>query len=363
MALRQGSLEDLGVSFDFWKGCRVLVTGHTGFKGAWLSLWLEKLGAELVGLALETDSTAAYAGLQPSIESHLVDLRDADRVSSLVQRTDPHVIFHLAAQSLVRESYRDPRSTYEVNVIGTLNLLRTVSPESSVKAVIVTTTDKVYRNLEAGRPFVEDDPLGGFDPYSSSKACVEILVESWRKSFLRDRSVALHTARSGNVIGGGDGAADRLIPDAFRALRSGEPLVLRYPEAVRPWQFVLEPLSGYLALAEAAIREPASLPSSFNFGPPSDSWVPVAAVIDRLFALWGWGAWQPSQETNPAESSILKLDSARAETVLGWRNRLDLDTALSWTVEWQRAYADGKDVRELSLDQIDRYERTVSGAG
>lgn len=345
------------MSSGFWKDKQVLVTGHTGFKGAWLSLWLEMLGARVVGLGLEPESSeGAYEQLRPSVESHLIDLRDGKEVSRLVEEVDPHVIFHLAAQSLVRESYTDPRSTYEVNVLGTLQLLSSMSRAPSLRAVVVTTTDKVYRNTESGRPFLEDDPLGGLDPYSSSKACVELLVEAWRKSFLDDSDVALVTARAGNVIGGGDHARDRLIPDAFRALADGGTLVLRYPRAVRPWQFVLEPLSGYLALAEAAVGS-GELPGAFNFGPPPESWLPVSEVTDRLFSLWGSGTWEASGGSEPKESLVLKLDSTRAKNVLGWQSQLDLENALGWTVEWRKLQVAEGDLRALSVEQIRRFER------
>lgn len=346
------------MSADFWKDRRVLVTGHTGFKGAWLSLWLEMLGARVAGLALEAEAhEGAYPQLRPLMESHLVDLRDRDGVGRVVQEFDPEVIFHLAARSLVRESYRDPRSTYEVNVLGTLHLLDSLSRAPSLRSLVVTTTDKVYRNNETGRSFVESDPLGGLDPYSSSKACVELLVETWRKSFLAESEVVVLTARAGNVIGGGDHAPDRLIPDAFRALERDEPLFLRYPGAIRPWQFVLEPLAGYLALAERATTGTRALPGAFNFGSDAASWLPVSQVVDRLFSLWGSGFWKASDAEHPAESFLLKLDSSLAHEILGWDSKLDLETSLKWTVEWRKKQLEGADLRALSIEQIERFQR------
>lgn len=353
MAVRKSPLEDVGVEQPFWTGKRVLVTGHTGFKGAWLCLWLEKLGAEVTGFALpSTGPETAYEALRPSLDSRIGDIRDSEAVADIVQQSDPQVVFHLAAHSLVRPSYKDPATTYEVNVLGTLNLLKACLAAASLEAVVVVTTDKVYRNTEEGEPFEERDPLGGLDPYSSSKACVEILTESWRQSFLSTSEVKVTTARAGNVIGGGDWGEDRLIPDTFRALRSGVPVLLRYPDAVRPWQFVLDPLCGYLLLAQ---RREASGPASFNFGPASSSESSASDVVEKVLTMWGSGGWQLAEGSHDAESQMLRLNPALARKVLAWETLLDLDAALEWTVAWHRHQTNGGDMRSFSLAQIERY--------
>lgn len=353
MALWQSPLENVGLDRAFWVGKRVLVTGHTGFKGAWLCLWLESLGAEVIGFSLApTGPETAFEALRPDLDSHIADIRDRQEVERVVHDADPEVIFHLAAQSLVRLSYEEPVYTYEVNVIGTLHLLQACLAASSLQAVVVATTDKVYRNTEAGKPFVESDPLGGFDPYSSSKACVEILAESARRSFLPESKIRLSTARAGNVIGGGDWGEDRLIPDLLRALRVDELVPLRYPDSVRPWQFVLDPLFGYLLLAQ---RQDAGPPFSFNFGPSPLSEASVSDVAERVISMWGSGGWRLAQGTHVSESRILRLDPALARETLHWETQLDLDRALEWTVAWHKHQVAGGDMRSFSLDQIDAY--------
>lgn len=340
----------------------MLVTGHTGFKGAWLTLWLQHLGAEVSGLALPPDHPeAAFGALSPwpNLVSHVIDVRDAGGVAEAMRASEPEIVFHLAAQALVHRGYADPVGTYSVNVLGTAHVLEAIRAIPSVRAAVVVTSDKVYVNDGREVPFREDDPLGGSDPYSGSKACTELMVETWRRSFGSDAMLA--TARAGNVIGGGDAGSDRLLVDARLALEAGRPLILRRPDATRPWQFVLEPLLGYVLLAERMVTDPRGAPEALNFGPDPGSCVPVREVVERLFSLWGDGAWEPASDGQVSEASSLALDASRAEQLLGWRSRLDIDAVLEWTVAWWRCQARGGDMRALALDQIASYEKLVQG--
>lgn len=342
---------------SFWSGRRVLVTGHTGFKGAWLSLWLERLGAQVSGLALSPESPdGAFTALTPwpSLDSHVADLRDLGAVLRVIESAPPDVVFHLAAQSLVRRGWADPASTYAVNVLGTAYLLEAVSQVGSVQAVVVATSDKVYANPGTGVPFRESSPLGGSDPYSASKAAAEHVVDAWR---VGNPKVPVATVRAGNVIGGGDVAEDRLLPDAWRALLADEELVLRHPEATRPWQFVLEPLDGYLRVAESLILDPTASPHAVNFGPsPSACW-PVSRIAEAVLAAWGGGHWVDGQQSvDLPEAPTLSLDATLATRTLGWHPRLELETAISWTVEWWRAASTGAPLRTLAVAQVAAYE-------
>jgi CDP-glucose 4,6-dehydratase len=343
----------------FWAGRRVLVTGHTGFKGAWLTLWLQQLGAEVAGFALAPDddrSTFPALGPWPGLHSIIGDLRDPNAVAAAVRETEPEVVFHLAAQALVRRGYAEPFDTYHVNVVGTANLLEQLRRAPSVRAVVVVTSDKVYANTGAARPFAEGDPLGGSDPYSASKALAELLVEGWRAGLGDAPQLAVSTARAGNVIGGGDRGAERLLPDAWRALERGAPLRLRYPEATRPWQFVLDPLHGYILLAERLVCDPSHAPEAVNFGPDDGSSTTVREVVERLFRVAGAGRWEPADEPAPPEARSLALDSALARRVLGWTARVPLDAALEWTAMWWRARERGEDLRALALYQLAAYD-------
>jgi len=350
------------VTPHWWRGRRVVVTGHTGFKGAWLSLWLNQLGAKVSGLSLAPDDpAAAFATLHPETgpDAKSVDLCDRAAVARRIAEADPQVIFHLGAQALVRRAYSDPVGTWAANVMGTANVLEAARVAPSLQAVVVVTSDKVYANTGEQRPFTEDDRLGGCDPYSSSKAGAELVVASWRHSFFTDGPVGLATARAGNVIGGGDRGEDRLLPDVWRALHAGEPVLLRYPQAIRPWQFVLEPLLGYLLFAErlaTGAREPVAL----NFGPDVAGCLPVGDVVERVFELWGSGQWELIGEPQPPEASTLRLDAGLATATLGWQPRLDLHTALAWTVEWWKASAAGSDLSQLACAQIEAYRRLVA---
>jgi len=345
------------VSHEFWRGRRVLITGHTGFKGGWLWLWLRAMGAHVTGYALAPPSSPNLWEIVGNGGTSIIgDVRDADRVREAARRADPQVVFHLAAQALVRESYRDPLGTYGTNVLGTGSVLQACRELSSLDCIVVVTSDKVYENDGAGRPFREEDRLGGHDPYSNSKACTELLAGSFRDSFFRD-GPPIATARAGNVIGGGDWSADRLIPDCVRALAAGTPVVLRYPAAVRPWQHVLEPLSGYLELAQALVRAPAGVPRAVNFGPDAASFRAVHEVVDGFSARFGGNpGWKQDPSDNPPEAPALTLSSALAERSLGWRPRLEIGEALAWTADWYRAFAAGENMVSFSQTQIARYE-------
>jgi CDP-glucose 4,6-dehydratase len=346
---------------DFWTGRRVLVTGHTGFKGAWLSLWLQALGADVTGLAPgppTQPSLYELARVGPRMrEECAADVRDADAVRDGLRRSAPEIVLHLAAQPMVRRSLRDPAMTYEVNVMGTVNVLEAVRRAGEeVRAVVVVTSDKCYENpgVESKR-FVESDPLGGDDPYSSSKACAELVTASYRRSLFADRgSPRVASARAGNVIGGGDWGEDRLLPDAVRAVESAKPLRVRNPQAVRPWQHVLNPVSGYLQLAEALWQGGGA--RAWNFGPPEQDVRTVGWMVERLGVLWdGALGWEIDAGPNPPEAGHLALDSGDAERLLGWRAAWRLEDALERLVEWHRAQRSGADMRRLSLEQIERY--------
>lgn len=339
----------------FWKDRRVLVTGHTGFKGSWLCLWLQQLGAQVTGYALEPDpsgSLFADAGVVCGMQSILGDVRDLDVLCRVVETACPEVVFHLAAQPLVRVSYEEPVETFAVNVMGTVHLLEALRRVGGVSAVVVVTTDKVYENLEIGRGYTEDDQLGGHDPYAASKACVELAVASFRRSFADCPPVA--TARAGNVIGGGDRARDRLLTDVIRSLLAGETPVIRSPQAVRPWQHALDPLCGYLLLAQKLTQNPQSYASAWNFGPDEESPVTVHQLLEKLIVLWGGDAvWSCAQGNHPHETTCLCLDSSRAREELNWHPCWTLDVALEKIVIWWKARLSGADMHAETLQQID----------
>jgi len=341
---------------SFWAGRRVLVTGHTGFKGAWLHLWLRLLGADVIGFALPpATDPCLWSLVGEDSRSVLGDIRDAELVASVVANVAPEIVIHMAAQALVRESYRDPVATYATNVQGTAILLAALRGAPRLKAAVIVTSDKVYANDGAGRPFDERDELGGHDPYSSSKACAEILTASFRDSFFSG-GAALATARAGNVIGGGDWSTDRLIPDCVRALDAGRPVRLRHPAAVRPWQHVLEPLSGYLALAQALVEAPALAPKAVNFGPDPASFRTVSEVVETFSARFaGRPGWEADLGSHPPEASHLTLASDLASRALGWSWNLDLEQSLAWTADWYRAHRAGENLLDLTSSQLRRY--------
>lgn len=341
----------------FWQGRRVLLTGHTGFKGAWLALWLERLGAEVTGVALPPEydnSVFALLSPWPRLDSRIADIRDFDAMRRIVAESRPQIILHLAAQAFVLRSYEQPVETFAANVMGTVNVLEAARQAADLQAVVVVTTDKVYRNDHAGHAFREDEPLGSSDPYSSSKAAAELAAACYAASFLSH--VPLATARAGNVIGGGDWGDRRLVPDVIRCWLAGETLELRHPGAIRPWQHVLEGLAGYLALAEALVTRRQTVPPALNFGPWPRDFRPVAEVVDCL--LGHLGAAVPVRRVPPAaaEAPVLTLDSRLARDTLGWRSRLGLDDTLRLTAEWYRAWHAGADMRALSLGQLACYE-------
>lgn len=343
----------MGLDTSFWKDRRVLVTGHTGFKGAWLCLLLEQLEAKVTGISLTPPEDGAYGSFLPwtHIASHITDMRNAESVGSIVESSDPEVVIHMAAQALEPVGFDEPILTYSTNVMGTVNLLEALPSAAELKSIVVVTSDKVYENKELGRPFHEDDPLGGTGPYSGSKACVEYVVKAFRKDPSKALSSRIATARAGNVIGGGDHSSQRLLPDVFRALANDEIVQLRNPKAVRPWQFVLNPLYGYLLLAERLFHDPNLESRAYNFGPDLDEAIPVSEVVERTLHEWGAGSWADVGGTFP-EAVQLRLDSSLARNTLGWRPVIEIDTALRWTVEWHRAEPEGTERKAVSINQI-----------
>ncbi len=352
------------VTSAFWAGKRVLVTGHTGFKGAWLSLWLERLGAEVAGFSrgrATEPSLFDLARVGDGVESVEGDVRDLEALRQAVRDHRPEVVIHLAAQSLVRRSYDEPLDTYGVNVLGTANVLEAVRGAPDVRAAVCISTDKVYENREWLWAYREDEPLGGHDPYSSSKAAAELVVAAYRSSFFEDggHGAAVASARAGNVIGGGDWADDRLVPDVMRAAIDGRPTLVRNPGSIRPWQHVLNPLSGYLMLAER-LWEDEGFASAWNFGPADEDARPVGWILDRLAHHWGEGlSWELDKGDHAHEAAYLKVDSSKARGLLGWRPTWDLDAGLQAVVEWYRAYQSGDDVRELTLEQIESFSEAA----
>ena len=345
-----------------WLGRRVLVTGHTGFKGSWLALWLQALGADVFGLALPAEPGANHLHLLGlAMDEVLVDLRDAHGVAAVLQRFQPEVVFHLAAQPLVRRSYREPAATFDVNVMGLVNLLEAVRATTSVKVVVNATTDKCYLNRETAQGYREDDALGGHDPYSASKACAEIVSASYRASFLAVGGVALATARAGNVVGGGDWSEDRLVPDLVRSAMSGRSVAIRYPQATRPWQHVLEPLAGYLMLGERLLADPRAEAEAWNFGPDVSGQLSVAQVIVAFARQWPAVRCDVDRSPQPHEAGLLHLDCRKARERLGWRPVWDAATTFERTASWYRRQHERREV-ESRLD-LERYVADARRAG
>lgn len=364
MAIKSCALEDLGVSASFWRGKRVLITGHTGFKGSWLCLWLQKRGALVAGYALPPVANASLfqlAGVSDVLDSSVyADIRDLERLVEATKHFQPEIVFHLAAQPLVRLSYAQPVDTFQINVMGAVNVLETVRCQVSCRVAVVITSDKCYANSEWVWGYRETDPVGGYDPYSSSKACVELVTSAYRQSYFEGssaRTTALASARAGNVIGGGDFAKDRLIPDVMAAVMEGRTVRIRSPNAIRPWQHVLEPLSGYLLLAERLWDDPSHFSDGWNFGPSledarSVEWI-LVALAERLGPRL---RWEIDAGPAPHEAHLLTLDSTKARTLLGWHPHWDLYTALGAVTEWWQAYERREPLRDVVIRQIDAYE-------
>lgn len=356
-------METVGLNADFWEGKRVLLTGHTGFKGSWLALWLREMGAEVTGFALDPQpgpNLYELAQVGRDIKDARGDLRDLGALLEVVAEAQPEIVLHLAAQPLVREAYRDPLGTYSSNVIGTLNLLEAIRQVGGVRSVVLVTTDKVYANQEWPWPYRENEALGGHDPYSSSKACCELLAQSYTASFFppashAEHGLALATARAGNVLGGGDFAAERLIPDVLKAWDAGHPVTLRYPQAVRPWQHALEPLAGYLLLAHRLYTEGPAFSGAWNFGPAEGDMCSVGDVVAHLSRQWPDSPGMRVEPSDLHEAGVLRLDSGRARQLLGWRTRWSLRECLEHTLQWHLAWKRGDDLRAVTLDQLNLY--------
>lgn len=346
---------------SFWGGKKVLITGHTGFKGSWLSLWLQKLGADVIGFALEPPSNPnlfSVADIQSNMVSVLGDVRDYSALEVVFDEYKPEIVFHMAAQAIVRTSYIDPVGTFSTNIMGTVNLLNVVNNSSSTHVVINITSDKCYENREWAWGYRENDSMGGRDPYSCSKGCAELITSSYRDSFLNNRDIAVASVRAGNVIGGGDWACDRLIPDIIRAISIGNPVSIRNPMAVRPWQHVLEPLNGYMMLAERMWDNPTAYSGGWNFGPSDEDIIPVENLVQKIVDTWGDNAkWYLDSIKHPHEANYLKLDCSKARSVLKWKPKLKLVQALDWVVEWYKEYLKASDMKKFTLNQIEKYEQ------
>ena len=361
---------------DYFRGKKALVTGHTGFKGAWLSLWLHRLGASVAGFALAPAAKPNFfesCKLETRIKSHIGDIRDLDRLKQVLAKEEPEIIFHLAAQPLVRLSYLKPSETFSVNFTGTLNLLEAIREIPTVRVCQIVTSDKCYENRESGRPFSEQDPLGGRDPYSASKASAELAVAAYRHSFfppekIHEHGVSVSSVRAGNVIGGGDWGEDRLIPDCIRALSQKKSIPIRNPSAIRPWQYVLDALSGYLQLAEQQAMGSALHASAWNFG-PEEAHLTVAELTEQVIKLWGSGSWSSSNPEKPFsefyESASLRLDCSKANRLLNWHPVLNTEEGIEETVEWYRRFyqEDAFDPLTFSLSQLARYEKKLKERG
>lgn len=355
------------MSPEFWRGKRVLLTGHTGFKGSWMSLWLQSMGAELQGLALNPPTVPSLfveANVEQGMVSNIVDIRDYEAVLGVVKIFKPEIVIHMAAQPLVRYSYKNPIETYATNVMGTVHLLEAIRQTGTAKVVVNVTTDKCYENKEWVWGYREDEPMGGYDPYSSSKGCSELVTSAYRRSYFAETGIALASARAGNVIGGGDWAEDRLVPDVLRAFENNQPVIIRNPHSTRPWQHVLEPLSGYLTLVEKLWDEPLTYAEGWNFGPKDDDAKPVGWIVKQLCDAWGKGAsWQLDGENHPHEATYLKLDISKARHIMAWAPRWSLDIALKKIVDWQKAYINQDDLRVYTQSQIQEFQFTAKTEG
>jgi CDP-glucose 4,6-dehydratase len=347
------------VNSSFWNGKRVFLTGHTGFKGSWISIWLQSMGAKVLGFALEPDTDPALfeiASIAKEMESVIGDIRDIHTLKECMVSFKPEIIIHMAAQPLVRRSYKDPVETYSTNVMGTVHVLEAARECQNVKAIVSVTTDKCYENKEWVWGYRENEPMGGYDPYSSSKACAELVTAAYRRSFFQESEVYVASARAGNVIGGGDWAEDRLIPDALRSFDKEAAVVIRNPKATRPWQHVLEPLSGYLMLAESLFKEGEKFTEGWNFGPNDKDCRPVQDVLEYLIDFWpGKAKWTQDPESHPHEANLLKLDCSKANYILNWQPKWDIETAVKKVVDWHIAWRNQADMRQYIINEIENY--------
>jgi len=348
---------------EFWRGKRVFLTGHTGFKGSWLSLWLVSLGANVRGYALNPPTSPSLfneAKVDLIIDSQIGDIRDQDALHESMTEFNPDILIHMAAQPLVRYSYDAPIETYEVNVIGTAKVLEVARNCPNLKSIVNITTDKCYENDERSEGYKEDDSMGGYDPYSSSKGCAELVASSYRRSFLQDQGIALASVRAGNVIGGGDWADDRLIPDILRSFEKKEPVVVRNPKATRPWQHVLEPLSGYLILAQKLYRDQEKYAGGWNFGPNDNDVKPVDWILDKMISKWPNSSWELDASSNPHEAGFLKLDISKAKSQLDWQPVWELSRTLDKIIAWHRSWLSQEDMQTVSLAEIEEYMKDMN---
>jgi CDP-glucose 4,6-dehydratase len=350
---------------EFWQGKKVFVTGHTGFKGAWLTLWLSQMGAHVTGYSDRIDETHILFKNLDELKSRInhieADVLDLERLKNAVQDSEADIVIHLAAQSLVKESYNNPLDNYKTNVIGTCNIMEVLRGASSVDLALIVTSDKCYRNNETGAFFKEEDALGGYDPYSASKACSEIVVNSYRHSFFDDRDIGIATARAGNVIGGGDFSHNRLIPDIIRATIDENPLVIRYPQAVRPWQHVLDCLSGYLLLVQNLYENKSGFSEAWNFGPTKESCQPVQALITNFQKHWHNIDVEINRDNTPYESGLLNLDTTKARTRLNWQTSLNFDESVEWTASWYKdVFLDKENIENTSVAQLEKYIKNIN---
>ncbi len=358
MGERPGEVEIMVIDRNFWRNRRIFLTGHTGFKGAWMALLLTRLGARATGFALvpeHSDGVFQAARVVDDIDHNIGDIRDQTNLSDSMQRAQPDIVIHMAAQPLVRTSYNDPIATYSTNVMGTANLLEACRKLPSVKAIVVVTSDKCYENSGAQRAFTEDDRMGGYDPYSSSKGCAELVTSAYRQSFFNSPdSPAVATVRAGNVVGGGDWATDRLVPDAIRSFIAGDPVRIRNPHAVRPWQHVLDALNGYLLLSENLVRHGHSFAGGWNFGPDRREFLPVSSLVTKLAEKWSdQASWTTAEGNHPHEASFLGLDCSKARSRLDWRPLMDTDKTIDLCVQWHKALAAGENMRAVTVAQLE----------